>query len=64
MVILLETWFVTLIKRRSPSLATMRGPGNWPFTVTMLLVWHNRVTFCMVICNNSVINIYYKEKGL
>lgn len=48
------TWFTTLIKSRSPSLATIRGPGSWPLTVTMLLVWHNLVTFCILICNQKL----------
>ena len=48
--ILFGTWLMTLMSRRSPSLATIRGPGNFPFTVTMLLVWHSRVTFCSLIC--------------
>ena len=38
-------WYTTLIRRRSPSLATMRGLGNWPFIVTIVFVWHSRVTF-------------------
>ena len=46
---LLGTLLTTLISNRSPSLATIRGPGNLPFTVTMLLVWHKRVTFCILI---------------
>jgi hypothetical protein len=44
------TWLTTVITRRSPSLATMRGPGNFPLTVTMLLVWQRRVTFCSITC--------------
>lgn len=54
MVILLGTWLVTLIRRRSPSLATMRGPGNCPFTVTMLSVWHSLVTFWCLICVTTI----------
>lgn len=50
MLILLATWLTTLISKRSPSLATILGPGNCPFTVTMLFVWHSLVTFCNWIC--------------
>ena len=49
MEILFWTWLTTLMRRRSPSLATMRGPGNCPFTVKMLFVWHSLVTFCNLI---------------
>lgn len=53
--ILFWTWLTTFMRRRSPSLASMRGPGNNPFTVTMLFVWHNRVTFCNLIYKTIVI---------
>jgi len=55
MVMLSGTWLVTLMRRRSPSLATMRGPGNCPFTVTMLFVWHSLVTFWCLICVTTTI---------
>lgn len=47
---LLLTWLTTLISTRSPSLATILGPGNCPFTVTMLFVLHSLLTFCFFIC--------------
>ena len=45
MVTLFEIWLTTLTKTLSPSLATKRGPGNFPLTLRMVLVWHNLVTF-------------------
>ena len=36
--------FTTLITRESPSLASMVGPGNCPFTVSMLWVLHSLLT--------------------
>ena len=56
MEILFWTWLTTLMRRLSPSLATIRGPGNFPFTVTMLLVWHKRVTFCSLIYKKKIAN--------
>jgi hypothetical protein len=44
------TWLTTLTTTLSPSLATILGPGNWPFTVTMLFVWQSLVTFFICIC--------------
>ena len=46
MVTLFWTWLTTLTTTRSPSLAMIGGPGNRPFTLKMLFVWHNLVTFC------------------
>lgn len=64
MVMLFGTWLTTLIRTLSPSLATMRGPGNWPFTVTMLLLWHNRVTFFNVICPHIYTQtLYHKHEN-
>lgn len=36
--------FTTLIARESPFLASTVGPGNWPFTVSMLCVLHSLFT--------------------
>lgn len=49
MVILFATLLTTLTTNLSPSLATTRGPGNFPFTVITLFVWHNLVTFVNLI---------------
>ena len=50
MLMLFGTWLTTLTNNLSPSLAMTGGPGNLPFTVTMLFVWHSLVTFCNLIC--------------
>lgn len=67
MEMLFWTWLTTLIRSVSPSLATIRGPGNCPFTVTMLFVWHNRVTFSNLIYKtrqsfNNIKEIKTKKK--
>ena len=56
MVTLFWTWLTTLTTTRSPSLAMMGGPGNCPFTLTMLFVWHSLVTFC-----NSIYEIFKRR---
>ena len=45
---------LNMINNWSPSLATMRGPGNFPFTDTMLFVWHRRVTILQFYLKNSL----------
>lgn len=59
MVTLFETWLTTLITTLSPSLATKWGPGNFPFTLRMLLVWHNLVTF-----RYSILQIKKKRQSI
>lgn len=56
-VTLFLTWLTTLISSLSPSLAIILGPGNCPFTVTMLFVWHNLVTFFILICKTKKIKL-------
>uniref|UniRef100_A0A0A9V3A9 Uncharacterized protein n=1 Tax=Arundo donax TaxID=35708 RepID=A0A0A9V3A9_ARUDO len=48
MVTLSLTLLTTLTTTRSPSLVTILGPGNLPFTVGMARVVHSRVTFCII----------------
>lgn len=50
MLTLLATLLTTSTTTRSPSLAKTGGPGNLPFIVMMLLVWHNLVTLCNCTC--------------
>ena len=60
MVTFLEIWLTTLTTTLSPSLATKRGPGNFPFTLRMVLVWHNLVTFRYSILTHEKAKKYKK----
>lgn len=59
---LFDTLLTTLIMTRSPSLATIRGPGNLPFTVRMLLVLHNLVTLCSCTCTTYEYMIVTRDR--
>jgi hypothetical protein len=42
--------FTALITSVSPLFTSMVGPGNCPFTVMILFVWHRRFTVVSLTC--------------